>query len=266
MQYYGNIELVDSEIINCFIESVSTLPTFVNSDQSRIVYNTTDNQYYYNNGTEYVPFQVASQNSEPLIDTLGNNWINEDYSFNPAPFNSLSFVGTPPLISTNSLYTVFQRLDSTIQELNDININDINGFVVTNPQAGDIMYFNGENFINQPISELPNFGLVISLADLSDCFIEATPTDNEALFFNSQTNKFTSYKTMYRYEQESPQATHVVTHNLGQLYCWVQVWNTSNNAQINPAAIIANTSSQLTVTLNSAAPAVILVSTIPIQN
>lgn len=266
MQYYGDIELVDSEIINCFIESVATLPTFINTDKSRIVYNTTDNQYYYNNGTEYVPFQVASQNSEPLIATLGNNWINDDYSFNPAPFNALTFVGSPSLTSTNSLYTVFQRLDIAISALSDIDINDVSGFSVANPQAGDIMYFDGENFINQPISELPDFGLVISLADLSDCSIEATPTNNEALFFNSQSNKFTSYKTMYRYEQESPQATHVVTHNLEQLYCWVQVWNTSNNAQITPAAIIANTSSQLTITLNSAAPVIILVLTIPIQS
>src|SRR6185312_5722652 len=250
MKYYGDIELISSEIINCFIESVATLPVFVSSDVSRIIYNTTNNQYYYNNGTQYVPFQVASQTAEPLIETLGNNWINDDYSFNPAPFNALNFV-TPQLSGTDSLFTVFERLDATLDDLSNITLDDIVGFSINNPQAGDIMYYDGSNFINSPLAELPNFGLVISLSELSDCSIEVTPTNNESLFFNSSTNKFTSYKTMFRYEQDAPQATHVVTHNLGQLFCFVQVWNTSNNALLSPATVIANSNTQLTVTLNT---------------
>lgn len=265
MKYFGDIELISSKIINCFIESVEILPTFTSDDTSRIVYNISNHQYYYNNGTEYVPFQVASQAAEPLIETLGTNWINDDYSFNPAPFNALGFIGDP-LTSTDSLFTVFEQLDTTITDLQNIGINDISGFSVNNATAGDVLYFNGTAFINSPLSDLPNFGLVISLDELSDVSIETTPTDNESLFFDSQSNKFTSFKTMFRYEQDTPQSTHVVTHNLGQLFCFVQVWNTSNNAMITPAAIIANTSSQLTVTLNSAAPCVILVSTIPIQS
>lgn len=263
MQYYGDIELINSKIINCLIDPVSTLPTFSAADKSRIVYNTTDNQYYYNNGTEYVPFQVASQQAQPLINTLGSNWINNDYSFNPSPFNSLGFV-TTPLASTDNLFAVFERLDTTISHLSNLKINDITGFSVANPQAGDIMYYNGTDFINSPLSQLPNFGLVISLNELSDVSVDAVPTDNEALFFNSATNKFTTYKTMYRYQQNTPQSTHVVTHNLNQLYCEVTVWDTANNAKLTPAAVIANSNAQLTVTLNSAAPVQILVRAIPV--
>lgn len=269
MQYLGDIELVGSSILNCKIERVNALPTFTVNDESRLIYvigvPPATGQYYCNNGSQWIPFQFASQDSEPLIATLGNNWINGDYTFNPANFNALGFMtGLPALTSTDSLFTVIQRLDEALGNFSSIDINDITGFEVVSPTAGDIIYFNGTNYVNAPITNIPDFAINISLDNLTDVNIPTTPTNNEGIYFDSSTNKFVNKKLFYIFEDLSgTQSTHTITHNLNQLYCTVTIFDTVAKALITPTAVIYNNASQLSVTVTGTPSVIIYVTTVP---
>jgi hypothetical protein len=264
MKYIGDIELINGKIINCKVDPVTSLPEFVVGDESRLIYNLDDKQLYYNDGEAYRPLQVASENSQPLIQTLGNVWINPDYSFNPVPFNDLAFISG--LTANDSLFTVIEKIDQALLEISIIDLNDIQDFNIEDPQAGDIVYFDGLNWINVSLSEIPDFAINISLGGLNDVDLIAIPTDNETIFFSSENNKFINMKWTFRYENLTPNVTHVVTHNLGQTYCAVTVINTNTNTLVTPDSVIFNNGSQLTVNLSSTLPVIILVTTIPIQN
>ena len=160
MQYLGDIELVGAEIINLLVDANNGLPAFVTSDESRLVYNLDDHQLYYNNGTAYFPLMVASQNAQPLIETLGNNWINPDLSFDPTPFNSLPFISG--LTSTDSLFSVIEQLANGLESISSISIDSLAGVAIVSPQVDDILYFDGTNWINAPIDDLPNLTINVS--------------------------------------------------------------------------------------------------------
>jgi hypothetical protein len=268
MQYLGDIELINGKIINLKVDPQTGLPEFESSEESRLVYNLVDKQLYYNDGNEWRPLQVASQDAQPLIATLGDNWINPDYSFNPTPFNALQFISG--LTSTDSLFTVIQKIDDALVDISSIQINDIEGFDVENPQAGDIIYFDGVHFVNVPLSEIPDFAFNIALGSLSDVDIQTVPTLNQTIFFNSETNKFQNAPWSYRYEQNTPQLTHVVNHNLNNVACQVTLIDigVSPNVAI-PASQISsiqyNNNTQLTVNLNTPKALIILVTTVPFQ-
>lgn len=262
MQYFGDIELVNGKIINLKVDPVTVLPAFSVDDASRLVY--FDQTLYYNNGDAYVPLQIASESSQPLIDTLGSNWINPDYSFNPTPFNNLANISG--LTSSDSLFTVIEKLDEALSIFGDINLNDINQISVDNLAAGQILYFDGTNFINVNISQIPDFSLSISLDSLTDVIITGIPSDNEVLVYDSSVAAFINKQTSFVYEQNSAQSIHQVIHNLNQLYCTITVINPLTSTLITDiTSVVFNSPSQLTVTLGSSQPAVIFVTTIPLQ-
>lgn len=264
MDYYGNIKLIDAEIINLRVDANPTLPDFIVDDESRIVYNLTDHQLYYNNGTAYFPLQVASQNAQPLIETLGNNWINPDLSFDPTPFNELPFLSD--LTSTDSLFTVFEQITAGLETLSDISINSLNGVDIEAAQVNDVLYFNGTNWTNTQIDNIPNFTINISLASLNDVDLDGTLENTQSLFFNSTSNKFVNASWAYTYTEDVSLSTHTVVHNLNQQYCDVTVINPSTNPpqSITPISILYTSEVQLVVNLASPSPAVILVKAVPV--
>lgn len=262
MQYFGDIELMNGKIINLKVDPVTELPVFSTDDESRLVY--FEQQLYFNNGSGYVPLQIASQSSQPLIDTLGNNWINPDYSFNPTPFNNLENISG--LTASDSLFTVIQKLDDALTIFGDINLNDINQISVDNLEAGQILYFDGVNFINVNISQIPDFSLSISLDSLTDVIITGIPSDNQILSYDSSVSAFVNKQVSFVYEQNTAQSIHQVIHNLNQLYCSITAINPLTSELItNITSVVFNSPEQLTVTLGSSQPAIILVTTIPIQ-
>ncbi len=271
MQYFGDIELINGKIINLKVDPVTVLPDFTTDDESRFVYNLTDKTVYYNNGAEWAPLQVASFTSQPLVQSLaGSNWpdpdlwINADYSFNPTPFNNLANISG--LTSTDSVFNVIEQLDNALTVFSDIDLNDINQISVSSLEAGQILYFDGVNFVNVKFSDIPDFSLNISLNSLSDVAVSGVPTDNQALFFDSSADKFVNKQWTFRYEQLSPQTVHVVNHNLTQQYCFVSVINPLTFTSITPTSIVYDNGNQLTVNLALSLPAIILVTTIPLQN
>jgi hypothetical protein len=274
MKTYGDIELIGSEIINLKVDAVDALPTFITGDESRLVYlkmtNTTNGVLYLNNGSDYVPLQIASEDNEPFLATLGANWINADHSFNPTPFNDLPGNFVTGLSGTDSLFSVISKLNAGLASLSDISVNSINEFDVNNPTAGDILYYNGEKFVNTPLSDIPDFGIHLALSDLTNVEVMGTPSDNDGLFFDHTANggsgAYVVKKAHFVYENLTPNTTHVVSHQLGQQFCSVSVFRTDTNKLVTPSDVTFNSGSQLTVTLGSSLPVVIYVNTIPVQN
>ena len=274
MKTYGDIELINAEIINLKVDAVDSLPDFTTDDESRLVYinKTVDTNgiLYLNNGSDYVPLQIASEDNEPFVDTLGSNWINADHSFNPTPFNSLPGGFITGLSGTDSLFTVISMLNTGLIDLSNPSINTITDFDVQNPAAGDILYFNGTNFINTPLSNIPGFGIHLALGDLINVEVVGTPADNDGLFYDHTANggsgAYVVKKAHFVYENLTPQSTHVVSHQLGQTYCAVTVFRTDISQLVVPTGVTYNSTSQLTVSLGSSLPVIIYVDTIPVQN
>lgn len=263
MQYIGDIELINSEIINLLVDANAGLPTFVSTDESRLVYNLTDHQLYYNNGTAYFPLQIASQNAQPLIETLGSNWINPDLSFDPTPFNSLPFI--TGLTSTDSLFTVFEQITQELENLGNINIGSLQGVDLESPQTNDVLYFNGTNWTNIQVDDIPNLTVNISLDSLNDVALSNSLENTQSLFYDSTSAQFVNANWAYTYTNLTSQGTHTVVHNLNQQYCQVTVINptTSPPQTVPVSAILYNSTVQLTVDLISPSPAVILVTCVP---
>ena len=263
MLQYGDIELVNSEIINLKVDAKANLPTFISTDESRVVYNLTDHQLYYNNGTAYFPLQVASQNAQPLIETLGTEWINPDLSFNPSNFNTLPFISG--LTSNDDLFSVFEQITAELQNLGNISINSLGGVTLESPQVNDILYFNGSLWTNTQIDNIPNLTIDIGLGSLNDVELTGTLENTQLLFFDSTINQFTNASWAFTYTNLTSQGTHTVVHNLGQQYCQVTVINptTSPPQTVPVSAILYNSTVQLTVDLVSSSPAKILVTCIP---
>jgi hypothetical protein len=274
MKQYGDIELFGAEIINLKVDAVDNLPDFTADDESRLVYKkmsgSTAGTLYLNNGSDYVPLQIASEDNEPFLNTLGSNWINADHSFNPTPFNELPGDFIAGLSGTDSLFTVISKLNDGLISVSSISINKITEFDTSNLTAGDILYYNGEKFVNTPLGEIPDFGINLSLSDLTNVQVDGTPSDNDGLFFDHTANggsgAYVVKKAHYIYENLTPQTTHVVSHQLGQLYCSITVFRTDTNKWVTPSDVTYNTSSQLTVTLGSSLPVIIYVNTIPVQS
>jgi len=163
MKQYGDIELQNSQILNLRVDRRDTLPSFTADDESRLVYNNTDNTLYFNNGIAYVALQIASENANPVLVSLGGDptdsdtyWFNPDNSFNAAPFTSL----TGGFFSNNtaSLFDVISQINDVLNNLSNLSINAISGFAVESPSAGDILYFDGDNFVAKALTAgvIPN--------------------------------------------------------------------------------------------------------------
>jgi hypothetical protein len=129
MKFNGNIVLNTggaSELQNVIIERLSANPTFSASEKGRIVFNTSDNTYYFNNGTTWSAFATggnatAIQSEVNAIETSLGSSINGDGSFNAGAFSGFGNVTTP-----SSITNVLEQLDlaitgqDTLAELEDV--------------------------------------------------------------------------------------------------------------------------------------------------
>ena len=107
MKLAGNLELINGYILGLHIEEVDELDLDV-VDSSRLI--SFNGSLYFNDGESFKPllFDNAYE-SNALIISLGTNWINENLTFNPVPFNELQNVDG--LDSSSSLFDVISQLD-----------------------------------------------------------------------------------------------------------------------------------------------------------
>ena len=125
---FGNIEL-EGRIYSLKLELVNDIDTIDLDTIGRMFYNQGTNaiEVVTDDGIKSLQFGYDSNNK--LVQSLGDNWINPDYSFNPTPFNEFENVGQ--LSSSDSLYEVLRQLDANISSftVNSIVI-DQNRFIL----------------------------------------------------------------------------------------------------------------------------------------
>lgn len=260
-KHYGDIELVNGAIINLAAESVSADPTFNASDEGLIIFNTTDKVYKYNNGTAWITFEVSLTSTNELVDSLGNNWINPDFSFDPSDFNSLSNISG--LSSTDSLYEVIVELNSAIDDaknvgtLQGIDLNFTSGSVV----AKNIIYFDGTDFVAGTVNDLDTVEL--NFSQLQDTNFSNLGNNNFTVY---QGSKWVNKPVFFKYNELSGTlSTFTVNHSLGEQFCNVTIIDRSfaTPRRINPSLISSieyNSGSTLTVNLTTTKPVTIIVS------
>lgn len=260
MKHFGDIELIGGVIKNMVGENFSSDPTFSASEAGRIIYNTTSNEYKFNNGTEWVVFETdIVSSSVTLRATLGTNWVNPDFSFNPAPFNALDNISG--LTGTESLFDVIFQLDNgitsalTVTKLQGVDIDFSGGL-----SAGDIIFFNGEDFIAGTLDNLVVQS--ITLDDLTDVTL-TTLEDNEITIF--QNSEWVNKAFFFQFEDLSNlSSVFVVNHNLNTQFCDVTIvdMSTATPSRIDPSLITSieyDDANKLTVTLTGNKPVTIVV-------
>lgn len=261
---YGNVELIGGgAVINLAAESVASDPAFDADDEGLIVYNTTEKTYKYNNGASWVAFEVSLTSSTQLVDTLGNNWINPDFSFDPTDFNALDNIGG--LTSDDSLFDVLVAFDAAITDAK--NVETLQGvpldFDSGDLSANNIVYFDGTNFVSGTVNDLDLVQLTV--AQLQDTSI-SDPENEEILVYSG--GGWTHKPIFFRYQElSSTLSTFTVNHSLGEQFCHVTVIDMSfaTPRTIDPSEISSieyNSVNTLTVNLTGNKPVTIVVSTI----
>lgn len=257
---YGDINLIGGVIKNLASEAFEADPAVDTEEEGRIIYNTTESAYKYNNGSAWLTFEVSSTSSNALIETLGSNWINENFSFNPTPFNDLSnFSG---LTTSDSLYSVIQQIDNGLTDAkNVVTLQSVPlAFSEGDLEVRNIIYYDGAEFVRGTINELDT--LTIPLFELEDTNIESI-NDNQSLV--NQGGLWVNLATNFQYQELSGTVnTFVVPHNLGTQFCSVDIIDMSlaTPVAIDSSLITSITFdsvSQLTVTLTVNTAVTILV-------
>ena len=260
-KFYGDIELMGGgEVINLAAERVDADPIVEADEEGIIIYNKSDKSYKYNNGSTWLVFEVSATSSDELIKSLGNNWINEDFSFNPTPFNALdNFAG---LTTTDSLFDVISQINTNITEAKTV--ITLRGVPLNidpdNLEVRNILYYDGIDFVRGTINDLDT--LDIDFDTLSDTTISSVQ-DNDTLVY--QNNAWVNKKTHHKFQDLSGTVNiFTVTHELGTQLCNVEVidMSVSPPVRINPAEITSITytsDSQLSVAIAANKAVTILV-------
>ncbi len=246
---YGDLNIINGRILNLLVEEAVSLPTFDADHSSRLI--SVGNVLYFNNGTTYATIQIANGSSQPIVDTIGAELFNIDLSFNPVPANALNNVSG--LISTDSIFTMITQLDAAISAMAVDDINDIGNVAITSGVAGQVLVLDGTNIVNYNVTDLIQNFAEINFSDLEDFLLDHEYQNNDILAYSSSAQKIVNKKFYYTHDSVITSASHVVTHNLGQRYCMVQLIDKNTNQAITTGYTINYVNSnRLTVTLGSA--------------
>lgn len=221
MKYYGDLELVNGSIINLIAERVPSNPTFTADDEGKIIFNTSQKAYFFNNGSAWLRFEVANALSDNLIDALGDNWINPDRSFNPSAFNSLDNISG--LGTNSSLFDVVSQLDTAItdaQTVTNIVGVDLN-FDEDDLDDRYVIYYDGAVWTVGSIDELDR--QTIQLDELEDVQISGQ-CDCEVLSFDLDSELWINRKVYHKFQDSTGSNNEwIVNHEFGIKYCSVTV-------------------------------------------
>lgn len=219
MKHNGNIEILGF-LINPKLNSVESdaIPVFSTEDKGLIFFNDELKTLTINNGDGYVSLVTDDSTNSSFIDTLGNNWINASFSFNPTPFNDLDNISG--LTANDSLFTVIAALDTALSNVSVsiADINDIGNVDTADAVANSILLFNSDlGLVAGTIGDLE-----ITFDSLSDSNLD-TLTDNDYITYRASDNKFINSKKTFVYENLIGAESFIVNHRLGSKYCHVTV-------------------------------------------
>jgi hypothetical protein len=245
----GGVELVGGKIVDLIVESIPTPPVFDASDAGQFTFSESDGVLRFNNGLGLVALNTTVSENPNLIQSLGSNWLNSDLSFNPAPFNVLD--GISGLTTDDSLFQVIEKITENIQEFNTIETTQLVAppgtqdlFVLTH-LAGDLIFLNIETLLRASSIDL-NF-------DNLNGFNITSTTQGNMLVFDG-VGDLVSRDVSYTYQSFTANDSHVVNHNLGQMYVSVFCINPSTNKVIQPLEVEFITNNQLLIRLTSSQP------------
>jgi hypothetical protein len=261
--FYGGINLIGGPLSGAIFENLETDPDFSLADTGRVYFNKVSNTLKLNNGTLYLDITIPA-NFNNLVSTLGTNWVNQDYTFNPTDFNELTNV--EGLTSNSTLFNVIQQLDSAIVNINDLNLTNLADVVTTSElEDGQVMYFNGTEFTFFSIDDIvSNFGN-LKLASLKD-FNTSNLVDGSSLFYNEQSSEYVAYTPFQTIQDLQSTIIHNINHTLNVRYCNVTLVNPLDNSLITTAQVIFTDVNSITITLTVAGPVIALVSSSPLAN
>lgn len=244
---FGDLELFGTaRIINLKVES-ATLPTFDENDYGRLIAN--GSALFFNDGEKWSTFQFSNNSSEPLIDTLGRNWINEDFSFNPTAFNALDNISG--LTSNDTLFDVISSLDAAISNIDGLSVEDLSDVNFSNIQIGDLFFYNGSGFSNIDLNALADAKLNLTTEKLKDIDISNDGyASGQTLVYSTADEKLLNQQFYAEYTNTAVNDTFVVTHNLGIKHCIVQIVNMQTHELVTSSyGVTFDNINQLTVTL-----------------
>jgi hypothetical protein len=229
MKFYGDIELINGSILNLKVEELETLDVDTVDTNRLVVHN---GALYFNNGVAYYPLMFDNSFDEnPLIMSLGQNWLNENQSFNPVPFNDLDNVSD--LVSTDSLFNVIQQLDSAISALEINSIFDLSDATQSAPFAeGQILLYGVDSFFNLPLQDAFDSYVQYNITDAEDFSLNVILTESDIMTWDADIGKFTNTKSYYTYSSDVLQASYTLAHHLGKKYCIVEVIDKTTNLKI----------------------------------
>lgn len=255
---YGDIELLNSKIFNLKVEELAVDPTFTVDERTRIYYNTATNSYKFNNGSNYVDLSLPANFLE-LINTLGSNWVNDDFTFNPTAFNNLHNVSN--LTSDSNLFDVVEQLDTAIHNLAAPELDDLQDVTVPqNISTGQMLYFNTNGYTFADLDTLLENYSTIKIGTLKD--VASNPTNGGSLVYDADANQYNVIQTSVVIKDFFNTISHSISHDLGVKYVAVTVIDAGTDTTITSAVVQYIDENALNITLPSAAP-IIVILTIP---
>lgn len=254
----GGVELRDGKIVELIVESVSTAPSFSADEIGSFYFSIDDGILRFNNGERLFPLNSTATENPNLVESLGSNWLTNDLTFNPEPFNNLAVI--TGLTSNDSLFNVIEQLATAVGSVTDIPLEDISvpdgiqDMTIVTHLSGDLVLLTIDQI-------LQGTDLKISIRNIDGFDIDNTDEGN-ILSFNNE-GELVSKKVSHTYTSFTANDVHSITHNLGSQFCSVFCINPSTKKSVTPVEIEYVTENQLTVTLGVAGPLLALVSKLP---
>jgi hypothetical protein len=247
----GGVKLEGGKIVNLVIDSIPSAPSFNAENAGEFTFSISDKVLRFNDGEKLVALNTTVSEDPNLKASLGSNWLNEDLTFNPVPFNDLP--GISGLTGNDSLFDVVDQLANIVANVSSIKLSDIdmsnfsnaNDMSVIGYLSGDLLLFDIEQIL-----EGSTFNLTF---DNLNGFDITDTTRGNMVFFDNNDN-LVSKKTHYTYTNYTKSVSHSIPHNLGTQFCVIYCIDpsTSPPTLITPTGIDYITENEATVHFDTA--------------
>lgn len=241
----GGVTLERGKIVNMVLDGTPTPPNFDTNNAGEFTFSLSDRVLRFNDGEQLIALNTTISEDPNLKASLGSNWLNEDLSFNPVPFNDLP--GISGLDSTDSLFDVIDQLSVLIDVASVITIDDIDVSAVVVPDMSVLAWLSGD-LIFLTIEQVLE-GSEISLTSDNLKGFDLVDFTWGAMVLIDEKADLVSQKVNYTYRVNTASFDHRVVHNLGTQYCSVYCIDPAANTMIAPTGVDFTNANELVVHL-----------------
>jgi hypothetical protein len=241
----GGVNLESGKIINMVLESTVNPPSFNSAKAGEFSFSTSDRVLRFNDGIQFIALNTTISEDPNLKVSLGSNWLNEDLSFNPVPFNDLPNIHD--LDSTSSLFDVIDQIAVLIDNASTITIEDIDVSQVVTPDMSVLAYNAGEVIFVEIEQVLEGSQISLTFDNLKG-FDITDVTHGNAILFN-ECGDLVSKNVSFTYTMYTTSIAHTITHELGVKHCAVYCIDPATDMMVTPVSVYFNSVNELTVTL-----------------